>query len=153
MSSKVILKAEDLDGYLTEKDQEYLSKLDKLYDEAMESFKVLSAGGFSSTMATEEKKIISFTFTEQINPIGKPITTPVNPQKTPAKIKDKAIPDEDAPILFNIAISFLRSITSITIADAMLIEATRTIKIIIKINIIFVEEKFWNCATFNSFHL
>ena len=59
MSSKVILKAEDLDGYLTEKDQEYLSKLDKLYDEAMESFKVLSAGGFSSTMATEEKKIIS----------------------------------------------------------------------------------------------
>ena len=34
MSSKVILKAEDLDGYLTEKDQEYLSKLDKLYDEA-----------------------------------------------------------------------------------------------------------------------
>ena len=45
------------------------------------------------------KKIISFTFTEQINPIGKPITTPVNPQKTPAKIKDKAIPDEEAPIL------------------------------------------------------
>ena len=59
MSSKVILKAEDLDGYLTEKDQEYLSKLDKLYEEAMESFKVLSSGGFSSTMATEEKKIIS----------------------------------------------------------------------------------------------
>ena len=59
MSSKVILKAEDLDGYLIEKDQDYLSKLDKLYDEAMESFKVLSAGGFSSTMATEEKKIIS----------------------------------------------------------------------------------------------
>lgn len=59
MSSKVILKAEDLDGYLTEKDQEYLSTLDKLYEEAMESFKVLSAGGFSSTMATEEKKIIS----------------------------------------------------------------------------------------------
>lgn len=59
MSSKVILKAEDLDGYLTEKDQKYLSSLDKLYDEAMQSFKVLSAGGFSSTMATEEKKIIS----------------------------------------------------------------------------------------------
>ncbi len=59
MSSKVILKAEDLDGYLTEKDQEYLSTLDKLYEEAMESFKVLSSGGFSSTMATEEKKIIS----------------------------------------------------------------------------------------------
>ena len=26
MSSKIILKAEDLDGYLTEKDQEYLNK-------------------------------------------------------------------------------------------------------------------------------
>ena len=59
MSSKVILKAEDLDGYLTEKDQEYLSTLDKLYDEAMESFKVISNGGFSSTIASEEKKIIS----------------------------------------------------------------------------------------------
>ncbi len=59
MSSKVILKAEDLDGYLTEKDQEFLSRLDSLYEEAMKSFKILSSGGFSSTMATEEKKIIS----------------------------------------------------------------------------------------------
>ena len=59
MSSKVILKAEDLDGYLTEKDQEFLSRLDSLYDEAMKSFKVISSGGFSSTIANEEKKIIS----------------------------------------------------------------------------------------------
>ena len=59
MSSKVILKAEDLDGYLTEKDQEFLSRLDSLYEEAMKSFKSISAGGFSSTIANEEKKIIS----------------------------------------------------------------------------------------------
>ena len=59
MSSKVILKAEDLDGYLTEKDQEFLSRLDSLYEEAMKSFKVISSGGFSSTIANEEKKIIS----------------------------------------------------------------------------------------------
>lgn len=59
MSSKVILKAEDLDGYLTEKDQEFLSRLDSLYEEAMKSFKIISAGGFSSTIANEEKKIIS----------------------------------------------------------------------------------------------
>jgi uracil phosphoribosyltransferase len=59
MSSKVILKAEDLDGYLTEKDQEFLSRLDSLYEEAMKSFKVISSVGFSSTIANEEKKIIS----------------------------------------------------------------------------------------------
>lgn len=59
MSSKVILKAEDLDGYLTDKDQEFLSRLDSLYEEAMKSFKIISAGGFSSTIANEEKKIIS----------------------------------------------------------------------------------------------
>ena len=59
MSSKVILKAEDLDGYLTEKDQEFLSRLDSLYEDAMKSFKVISSGGFSSTIANEEKKIIS----------------------------------------------------------------------------------------------
>ena len=49
MSSKIILKAEALDGYLTEKDQEYLAQMDVLYKRAMESFSLLSAGGFSSS--------------------------------------------------------------------------------------------------------
>ena len=35
MESKIILKAEDLDGYLTEQDQKYLADMDKLYEEAM----------------------------------------------------------------------------------------------------------------------
>ncbi len=58
-NSKIILKAEALDGYLTEKDQAYLSKMDKLYDETMASFKIIASGGFGSTLAQEEKKIIS----------------------------------------------------------------------------------------------
>lgn len=58
MDSKIILKAEDLDGYLTEQDQSYLSQMDALYDKAMKSFKIIAAGGFSSTLANEEKKVI-----------------------------------------------------------------------------------------------
>lgn len=58
MDSKIILKAESLDGYLTEKDQDYLAQLDKMYERALASFKVLSSGGFSSTLAAEEKKVI-----------------------------------------------------------------------------------------------
>lgn len=58
MDSKIVLKAEALDGYLTEKDQSYLSQMDKLYERAMGSFKVIAAGGFSSTLAQEEKRII-----------------------------------------------------------------------------------------------
>lgn len=58
MDSKIILKAEDLDGYLTEQDQKYLADMDALYDKAMKSFKVIAAGGFSSTLANEEKKVI-----------------------------------------------------------------------------------------------
>ena len=58
MDSKIVLKAEDLDGYLTEQDQAYLSQMDGLYEKAMQSFKIIAAGGFSSTLATEEKKVI-----------------------------------------------------------------------------------------------
>lgn len=59
MRSEIILKAEALDGYLTEQDQKYLADLDKMYDEAMKSFKILSSGGFSSTLANAEKNIIN----------------------------------------------------------------------------------------------
>ena len=58
MDSKIVLKAEDLDGYLTDQDQAYLSQMDSLYEKAMQSFKIIAAGGFSSTLATEEKKVI-----------------------------------------------------------------------------------------------
>ncbi len=59
MENKIILKAESLDGYLTEADQKYLKQMDTLYEKVLNSFKIIEAGGFSSTLATEEKKIIS----------------------------------------------------------------------------------------------
>ena len=56
--SKVVLGADSLDGYLTESDIGYLSRMDGLYARAMDSFKILAVGGFSSTLANEEKKVI-----------------------------------------------------------------------------------------------
>ena len=56
--NKVVLGADSLDGYLTESDTNYLSKMDGLYARAIDSFKILAAGGFSSTLANEEKKVI-----------------------------------------------------------------------------------------------
>ncbi len=58
MDSKVILKAEDLDGYLTERDQDYLVQMDGLYERAMNSFRIISSGGCGSALAAEEKKVI-----------------------------------------------------------------------------------------------
>ena len=49
--SKIVLGADSLDGYLTESDIGYLSRMDTLYARAMESFKILAVGGFSSTLA------------------------------------------------------------------------------------------------------
>jgi len=58
MDSKVILKAESLDGYLTEKDLSYLKEMDILYERVMKSFQAIAQGGFSNTIAQEEKKVI-----------------------------------------------------------------------------------------------
>jgi len=46
--SKVVLGADSLDGFL----------MDSLYARAMDSFKILAGGGFSATLANEEKKVI-----------------------------------------------------------------------------------------------
>ncbi|MDR0289607.1 MAG: uracil phosphoribosyltransferase [Treponema sp.] len=43
--NKIILKAEDLDGYLTQADKDHLVQMDGLYRQAMESFSRLSADG------------------------------------------------------------------------------------------------------------
>jgi uracil phosphoribosyltransferase len=58
MDSRVVLKADALDGYLTERDLSYLKKMDVIYEKVMNSFKLIAAGGFSSTLATEERKVI-----------------------------------------------------------------------------------------------
>jgi uracil phosphoribosyltransferase len=42
--NKVILKAEELDGYLTDRDRDYLSRMDSQYQQVMESFKLLVSG-------------------------------------------------------------------------------------------------------------
>ena len=72
MNSKVILKAEALDGYLTEKDQDYLARMDAMYERALTSFSLISAGGFSSSIANEEKKVI-----DVFNEMGQEICTEV----------------------------------------------------------------------------
>ena len=39
--SKIILKAKDLDGYLSASDNDYLARMDSLYRQAMVSFNIL----------------------------------------------------------------------------------------------------------------
>ncbi len=56
--SKVILKAEDLDGYLSSSDKEILSRMDDLYRQAMVSFNILSHGSDSGARGREEAKLI-----------------------------------------------------------------------------------------------
>jgi uracil phosphoribosyltransferase len=52
---KVVLGADSLDGYLTEKDQSYLARMDGLYARAMDSFKIL-AGVFQFGAGQRGKK-------------------------------------------------------------------------------------------------
>jgi uracil phosphoribosyltransferase len=59
METKVVLNAQDLDGYLTESDQKFIAQMDLLFSQALESFKVISSGGFTSALAAEEQKIIA----------------------------------------------------------------------------------------------
>ncbi|HUW40589.1 MAG TPA: uracil phosphoribosyltransferase [Rectinemataceae bacterium] len=62
--SKVVLKAQDLDGYLTEKDKSSLARMDGLYRQAMLSFNILShlaegpKPGSDSERRREEKGLI-----------------------------------------------------------------------------------------------
>jgi len=56
--SKVILKAEDLDGYLNAGDLEYLSRMEILYRHAMVSFNILSTSTSVSQKRHEEQTLI-----------------------------------------------------------------------------------------------
>jgi uracil phosphoribosyltransferase len=55
--NKVILKAEDLDGYLTGADWDYLSRMNHLYDKVMDSFKRLSSGIPEERRGAEDRLI------------------------------------------------------------------------------------------------
>jgi Uracil phosphoribosyltransferase len=56
--SKIILKAEDLDGYLSAKDLDYLSQMDSLYRHAMVSFNILATSTSESQKHREEQTLI-----------------------------------------------------------------------------------------------
>ncbi|MDP2790752.1 MAG: uracil phosphoribosyltransferase [Rectinemataceae bacterium] len=63
--NKVILKAEDLDGLLTEADKELLARMDGLYRQAMVSFNYLSSSPSEIGRQREEKNL-----TELYNTMG-----------------------------------------------------------------------------------
>ena len=56
--SKIILKAQDLDGLLTDKDNEYLARMDSLYRQAMVSFNILSTTRSEREQKKEESSLI-----------------------------------------------------------------------------------------------
>ncbi len=57
MDSKVILGAEDLDGYLGEGNRDCPARMDVPYGRAPESFEVIPSGGRSCAIAVEEKRV------------------------------------------------------------------------------------------------
>jgi uracil phosphoribosyltransferase len=57
--NKIILKAEALDGYLTNADREYLSHMDSIYREVMCDFTVLSGKPSLSEYGQEEQALIA----------------------------------------------------------------------------------------------
>jgi uracil phosphoribosyltransferase len=59
LMSKVILKAEDLDGYLNDGDRDYLFRMNELYTKAMDSYRILAAGSFGQKARDEEDKLIA----------------------------------------------------------------------------------------------
>jgi uracil phosphoribosyltransferase len=56
--SKIVLKAQDLDGYLTESDKASLARMDAQYRQAMVSFNILSTAGTEGERRREEKRLI-----------------------------------------------------------------------------------------------
>jgi uracil phosphoribosyltransferase len=56
--SKIILKAQDLDGYLTATDNDYLARMDSLYRQAMVSFNILSTSRSEFEKKREEASLI-----------------------------------------------------------------------------------------------
>ncbi len=57
--NKVILKAADLDGYLTDCDKENLAKMEVYYNEAMEQFATISSSNFTDKSESSKKELIS----------------------------------------------------------------------------------------------
>jgi uracil phosphoribosyltransferase len=60
MSNKVILKAVDLDGFLTERDKAQIADMDKIYSEVGACFSRYSAAHDNLEMGREEKNLINY---------------------------------------------------------------------------------------------
>jgi len=54
LSSKIILKAADLEGFLTDADKENVKKMNDLYSDAIESYRQLSAGKTNPSLVKRE---------------------------------------------------------------------------------------------------
>lgn len=57
--SKIVLKATDLDGYLTDGDKENLEKMNVFYEQAMEHFNVISSSNFTDKSESSKKELIN----------------------------------------------------------------------------------------------
>jgi uracil phosphoribosyltransferase len=57
--NKVVLKAADLDGYLTNKDKEYINRMNTIYNRAMDSFNVMSAAEDARIIDKQKEEIIN----------------------------------------------------------------------------------------------
>ena len=58
MSKKVVLKAQDLDGFLTPSDKDSLERMDAKFRQAMVSFNILSTAGTEADRRREERTLI-----------------------------------------------------------------------------------------------
>ena len=58
MANKVILKAESLDGYLSEKDKNFIDDMKTLYSKAQESYKIISSCTDKTSAESEKQKVI-----------------------------------------------------------------------------------------------
>ncbi len=63
---KIILRATDLDGYLTDKDKSYIQKIDAYYKEATASFEILEHSHSEQRLKKEKKNLVDL-FTEMGN--------------------------------------------------------------------------------------
>ena len=56
--NEVILKAEDLDGYLSKADREYIERMDKIYREVMSCYSILDTSRLEKEKKREEEALI-----------------------------------------------------------------------------------------------
>ena len=57
--SKIILKANDLDGYLTESDKESIEKMRSYYEEAIKMYETISTSNFTDKIEASKKELIN----------------------------------------------------------------------------------------------